>query len=262
MSAALMRNCPKCKKPFIKESGCNKITCYNCLTISCYVCRQSIVGYDHFNQNRGPGTASTSETSKKCPLWEPVENRHAEEVKAAAEKAIADYRAEHPDIDTEEMKVDVPKAPPPPPPPQLNVPQVGFGNPFPNALGLQIQINPMPLINPPPAPAPAPPRGRVRGRRRAQPAPPIPAAPAIQPIPQLQGAVAAPFMPAFQALPNFQPLLVHRQLLPPPPPLLPPGAVGVPQVQQGFGFHFNPPANVNPNPVPVQNPPGRRRGRR
>lgn len=26
MSAAFIRNCPKCEKPFIKDSGCNKIT--------------------------------------------------------------------------------------------------------------------------------------------------------------------------------------------------------------------------------------------
>jgi TRIAD3 protein (E3 ubiquitin-protein ligase RNF216) len=26
MSDALIRKCPKCEKPFIKEAGCNKIT--------------------------------------------------------------------------------------------------------------------------------------------------------------------------------------------------------------------------------------------
>ncbi|KAF8626780.1 hypothetical protein AX15_004689 [Amanita polypyramis BW_CC] len=48
MSAAMMRSCPKCKKPFIKEYGCNKITCTSCGTFSCYVCRQVVDNYEHF----------------------------------------------------------------------------------------------------------------------------------------------------------------------------------------------------------------------
>jgi TRIAD3 protein (E3 ubiquitin-protein ligase RNF216) len=30
MSAALIRHCNKCKHPFIKEQGCNKMTCTHC----------------------------------------------------------------------------------------------------------------------------------------------------------------------------------------------------------------------------------------
>lgn len=71
-AAALMRNCPKCKKAFIKEGGvripavltnapritnihtifanqCNKMTCPYCGTHSCYTCRKQITGYDHFD---------------------------------------------------------------------------------------------------------------------------------------------------------------------------------------------------------------------
>ncbi|KAF8986749.1 hypothetical protein BDQ17DRAFT_1259268, partial [Cyathus striatus] len=50
MTKALMRNCPKCKKAFIKTEGCNKMTCPYCHTLSCYVCRQEVKNYDHFNQ--------------------------------------------------------------------------------------------------------------------------------------------------------------------------------------------------------------------
>jgi TRIAD3 protein (E3 ubiquitin-protein ligase RNF216) len=67
MSAALIRQCPndKCKKPFVKETGCNKITvsccivntiaqltrqCTSCRTLSCYICRQIIKDYSHFDQ--------------------------------------------------------------------------------------------------------------------------------------------------------------------------------------------------------------------
>ncbi|OJA15761.1 hypothetical protein AZE42_05347 [Rhizopogon vesiculosus] len=79
MSRALMRNCPKCRQAFIKERGCNKMTCPNCRTLSCYSCRKVIDGYNHF----GP----VSDKSK-CHLWDEIEKRHAEEVERAAKKVI------------------------------------------------------------------------------------------------------------------------------------------------------------------------------
>jgi len=48
ISAAKIRNCPKCRKAFVKESGCNKITCASCGTKSCYICKEPIAGYEHF----------------------------------------------------------------------------------------------------------------------------------------------------------------------------------------------------------------------
>ncbi|KIY65530.1 hypothetical protein CYLTODRAFT_356614 [Cylindrobasidium torrendii FP15055 ss-10] len=51
MTAALVRKCPNCRRPFTKESGCNKMKCPNCWTVSCYVCRQVLTGadpYTHF----------------------------------------------------------------------------------------------------------------------------------------------------------------------------------------------------------------------
>ena len=108
MSAALMRTCPKCRKPFIKESGCNKIRCYTCRTVSCYICRKIIDGYDHFDSRTSKGGSS-----QKCPLWDAVEARHAQEVKVAAEKAMNATKFPNPDIDTIAMKlVDVPKIKP------------------------------------------------------------------------------------------------------------------------------------------------------
>ncbi|KAF8907296.1 hypothetical protein CPB84DRAFT_298608 [Gymnopilus junonius] len=79
MTRALMRNCPKCKKAFVKDQGCNKMTCPNCRTLSCYVCRQVIKGYDHFDQTP-VGRASASKAGGKCLLWDQVEERHAAEV--------------------------------------------------------------------------------------------------------------------------------------------------------------------------------------
>ncbi|KAF7363529.1 hypothetical protein MSAN_01009400 [Mycena sanguinolenta] len=115
MTRALMRNCPKCQKSFIKESGCNKMTCPNCFSLSCYVCRQLITGYDHFNQQPGqPAVVGTSKAGGKCALWESVEERHALEVKEAQKKALADFKRDNPDIvDDEHLKVELPVAPPP-----------------------------------------------------------------------------------------------------------------------------------------------------
>ena len=104
------------------------MTCPNCRTLSCYVCRQVVTGYEHFDQvclhvnfsstrtiyfvqrrpivdsfpnpfcfccfcfdiisnmiplqqQRGPGQPSTSTAgSKKCLLWDKVEERHVAEV--------------------------------------------------------------------------------------------------------------------------------------------------------------------------------------
>jgi len=141
MTRALMRNCPKCQKAFIKEHGCNKMTCPNCRTTSCYICRKVINGYEHFDQTGHLGPTN----SKKCILSDPVEQRHAEEVTKAAAEALGEYKRQHPNMDQEELKtlkVDFP-APPPPPPhapvagpvnpfsmPHMRMPVVGYGIAF------------------------------------------------------------------------------------------------------------------------------------
>ncbi|KAF5310761.1 hypothetical protein D9619_007644 [Psilocybe cf. subviscida] len=100
MTRALMRNCPnpQCNKAFIKEAGCNKMACPRCGTLSCYDCRKVITGYDHFGRGR-------------CKLYENVEDRHALEVRAAAEKATAELRRINPEIDHSAIKVDLPPSP-------------------------------------------------------------------------------------------------------------------------------------------------------
>ncbi|KAL5525503.1 hypothetical protein ACEPAG_6839 [Sanghuangporus baumii] len=113
MTEALMRNCPRCKKAFIKESGCNKMTCPNCRTLSCYICRQIIKGYDHFDQRHPANTNGQSSTSKqKCQLWDPVEQRHNQEVAAARERAIKEVESANPEIDKNQLEVELPKAVP------------------------------------------------------------------------------------------------------------------------------------------------------
>ncbi|EMD32740.1 hypothetical protein CERSUDRAFT_99118 [Gelatoporia subvermispora B] len=113
MTRALMRNCPKCQKSFIKEMGCNKMTCPNCQTLSCYVCRQVINGYDHFNTI--PGQAGPVDPNK-CQLWDSsVEQRHNNEVSTAFKDAVEQVRREHPELTDEDLKVDLPPPPPPAP---------------------------------------------------------------------------------------------------------------------------------------------------
>jgi hypothetical protein len=72
MTQTMLRNCPRCLRPFVKESGCHKMKCPMCRTASCYVCRQVVQwkGYDHFctheQHNVGIGCL---ECGPKCPLW-------------------------------------------------------------------------------------------------------------------------------------------------------------------------------------------------
>ncbi|KAF9651340.1 hypothetical protein BDM02DRAFT_857152 [Thelephora ganbajun] len=108
MTNALLRNCPQCNKVFIKESGCNKMTCPNCLTLSCYVCRKVITGYEHFNESR-PGQPQRAERAGKCLLWDKVEERHQGEVEEAQKRAIAEYRKKHPEMGEDVLQVELPK---------------------------------------------------------------------------------------------------------------------------------------------------------
>ncbi|KAJ4466775.1 hypothetical protein C8R41DRAFT_871518, partial [Lentinula lateritia] len=78
-SRALMRNCPRCNKAFVKDEGC---------TI--------------------PGGPQSSSSTQKCPLWELLENRHTEEVNAAAEKAMNDYQRVNPGV---QIKLHLAKKP-------------------------------------------------------------------------------------------------------------------------------------------------------
>ncbi|KAF8811533.1 hypothetical protein BYT27DRAFT_7252704 [Phlegmacium glaucopus] len=58
-----------------------------------------------------PADTSTSAHAQKCLLWDAVEERHAQEVKEAAEKAMREYKCDHPDVDESAIKVDLPEVP-------------------------------------------------------------------------------------------------------------------------------------------------------
>jgi TRIAD3 protein (E3 ubiquitin-protein ligase RNF216) len=118
-SEALLRYCPICKKPGIRESGCNHITCNPCqmnaTTHWCYVCLKQIPGhpntYSHFCN-----TAHCQHKScNKCPLYinSAVEKKQEEQKAreaAAAERAriLEEHGPEGPqiDIDVDEITRD------------------------------------------------------------------------------------------------------------------------------------------------------------
>lgn len=87
--------------PFIKENGCNKMTCTRngCNNVQCYICHQSCA-YSHFDdKNRGGKKGN-------CPLFDnSIEQRHEDEVRAAEELARKKFANEHPEFDVELLEV-------------------------------------------------------------------------------------------------------------------------------------------------------------
>lgn len=57
-----LRQCPKCHRGFMRIDGCCKMVC-QCKTMSCYVCRAQINGYEHFHNSDAPNVHN------KCLLW-------------------------------------------------------------------------------------------------------------------------------------------------------------------------------------------------
>ncbi|KAH8912926.1 hypothetical protein BR93DRAFT_871254 [Coniochaeta sp. PMI_546] len=102
MSAAMIRKCNKCGTPFIKENGCNKMTCTQagCRNVQCYVCHKSC-DYAHFNDPHRGGKVGN------CPLFDSVEDRHLDEVRRAEEAARKKAQEEHPDVNAELFEIKV-----------------------------------------------------------------------------------------------------------------------------------------------------------
>ncbi|KAF8641348.1 hypothetical protein AX16_010046 [Volvariella volvacea WC 439] len=220
MTNALMRNCPKCRKPYIKEDGCNKMTCVSCRTLWCYICRKIIRGYDHFDSSNNPYGPGPSSSGKKCRLWDPKEKIHDEEVKDAYDKAIEEYKRNNPTEAVEDLKIDVPKTYTPPANRPPGVGPMAFG---PMMGGIPFRAAP----HPPPRPIPAihHPLGLVLPRRQRRPAnPPLLPPDDLNPFGRL--AVPPPPIPPLPPLPPlpqafFRALAAPAPAPPAPPPLIP-----------------------------------------
>ncbi|KAF8456910.1 hypothetical protein BGX38DRAFT_885237 [Terfezia claveryi] len=105
MTEALVRTCKKCNNKFIKESGCNKMSCSRCHTLQCYVCSETIKGYDHFNDPSRGGSKTN-----KCPLFDNTDERHDEEVEKAAKKVMEQLKEENPHVTDEDLEIKLSEA--------------------------------------------------------------------------------------------------------------------------------------------------------
>lgn len=65
MTKAVARECPSCKKAFVKHDGCNKMKC-TCNALSCYLCGSQIRDYSHFCACPG---GEPCKCRKKCKLF-------------------------------------------------------------------------------------------------------------------------------------------------------------------------------------------------
>ena len=104
MTEALVRTCPRatCRKKFLKEDGCNKMTCPSCGSFSCYVCRAEIpasVAYSHFCQT----PHCDHKNCRKCPLYVDTFEQDRSRVKNAAKKAARIQRKNKVRIDVDAM---------------------------------------------------------------------------------------------------------------------------------------------------------------
>ncbi|XP_069117648.1 LOW QUALITY PROTEIN: uncharacterized protein [Argopecten irradians] len=83
VTEAMLRKCHRCQKRFIKEEGCNKMTC-TCGATQCYACREEDIDYSHFN-NGG------------CNNYQDSTALHVREMEIAAAEAREQYLHDHPE---------------------------------------------------------------------------------------------------------------------------------------------------------------------
>ncbi|KAK3093829.1 hypothetical protein FSP39_020705 [Pinctada imbricata] len=96
LTEAMLRKCHRCNKYFVKEFGCNKMTC-TCGATSCYVCRAEDIDYDHFDGREG---------RERCTNEGDMNKLHREEMEKAALEAKAQYLLDHPEATEMELKYD------------------------------------------------------------------------------------------------------------------------------------------------------------
>ena len=98
MTKALVRTCNKCNTPFLKEEGCNKMTC-TCGNFQCYVCSSDVVDYTHFDQT-GDGSG------KGCPLYGDMKQILRNQVAIAQEKTLQALLESGAGLEDEDIRVD------------------------------------------------------------------------------------------------------------------------------------------------------------
>lgn len=89
IAAAFIRKCPACGLPFLKENGCNKITC-PCGVLSCYCCQKQIENYSHFCTTANHSQEEGAPPCLACHLHDPSEKSDEARKRAAAELVMRD----------------------------------------------------------------------------------------------------------------------------------------------------------------------------
>lgn len=93
-TAALLKNCPKCNVPILKENGCNSLRC-PCGAVMCDYCGKDItrIGYGHF---RGEGGGYGQ--NQGCPTHDDTTMRRREALQNADRNAIKKVQAKNPEV--------------------------------------------------------------------------------------------------------------------------------------------------------------------
>jgi hypothetical protein len=82
-SSAMIRKCPRCRTPFVKEAdGCNHVTCSVCKADLCYFCGMRYIGPSIYDEHFG---------DDGCPMYSSYEELHGRR----ADEAIAKSRKDH-----------------------------------------------------------------------------------------------------------------------------------------------------------------------
>ncbi|KAE9521827.1 hypothetical protein AGLY_017779 [Aphis glycines] len=90
MTEVLIRICYYCKRKFVKEDGCNKMTC-SCGKQMCYICRQPVdSNYAHFYDEKV--------IKNKCPMYTDENIVHTTAVEAAARLIINELKITKPEL--------------------------------------------------------------------------------------------------------------------------------------------------------------------
>ncbi|XP_044005764.1 uncharacterized protein LOC122850696 [Aphidius gifuensis] len=106
MSQAITRECHNCQKIYIKDYGCNKITC-TCGVSLCYLCNKSIRGDSHF---RKEGEKVKPNETPKCPYYCDDDYLNAQTVRKVGEEVKKKLLAINPklDIDIDHLLPSIP----------------------------------------------------------------------------------------------------------------------------------------------------------
>jgi DNA-directed RNA polymerase subunit RPC12/RpoP len=96
MTQAFVRKCNKCSKVFLKEDGCNKITC-ECGNKQCYVCGMDVADYAHFDQ---------SGDTTKCPLYGEMHELLHHQVAVAQERTVQELLKNRGELQDDDIRVD------------------------------------------------------------------------------------------------------------------------------------------------------------